>query len=88
MPTGEQRNGRVSGSRVQRFLNGALYWSPATGMHPVSGLISRKYGALGAEASSLGLPTSGPYKVNGGLQQRFQRGTLTASTRTQQVYVS
>ncbi|ONI78461.1 hypothetical protein BWI15_00870 [Kribbella sp. ALI-6-A] len=88
LPTGEQRNGRVSGSRLQPFRNGALYWSPATGMHPVYGLISRKYGALGAEASRLGLPTSGTYKVNGGLQQRFQHGTLTVSIRTQQVYVS
>jgi hypothetical protein len=88
MPTGEQRNGRVSGSRLQPFRNGGLYWSPKTGMFPVAGLISRKYGALGAEGSRLGLPTSGIYKVNGGQQQRFQHGRLTASTRTQKVYVS
>ncbi|ADB30499.1 LGFP repeat protein [Kribbella flavida DSM 17836] len=88
LPVGEQRNGKVSGSRVQPFLNGAIYWSPRTGMFPVAGLISRKYGALGAEGSWLGLPTSGAYQVNGGVQQRFEHGRLTASTRTQQVYVS
>jgi uncharacterized protein with LGFP repeats len=88
MPTGEQRNGMVGGSRKQPFRNGALYWSPKTGMFPVAGLISRTYGALGAEGSRLGLPTSGIYKVNGGQQQRFQHGTLTSSTRTQKVYIS
>ncbi|TWD82015.1 LGFP repeat-containing protein [Kribbella amoyensis] len=88
LPVAEQRNGRVSGSRVQAFRSGAIYWSPRTGMHAVYGLISRRYGALGAESSRLGLPTSPTYKVNGGTQQRFQRGTLTLSTRTQQVYLS
>ncbi|HET6296165.1 MAG TPA: N-acetylmuramoyl-L-alanine amidase [Kribbella sp.] len=88
MPVAEQGNGAVPGSRLQRFRNGALYWSKGTGMYPVYGKISRKYGSLGAERSRLGLPTSTPYKVNGGTQQKFQRGWLTLSTRTQQVYVS
>jgi len=88
LPVAEQRNGGVTGSRLQAFRGGALYWSPPTGMHAVYGLISRRYGALGAERSRLGLPISPTYKVNGGIQQRFQRGKLTLSTRTGRVYES
>ena len=88
LPTGEQRNGRVSGSRVQGFQAGAIYWSPGTGMHAVSGLISREYGALGTERSRLGLPISEPFAVSGGVQQKFEHGRLTLSHRTQKVYLT
>lgn len=88
LPTGEERNGRVTGTRVQPFRFGALFWTRATGAQPVYGLIYRRYGALGAERSRLGLPTRAPYKVNGGLQQSFQRGWITLSTRTGKVVVA
>jgi hypothetical protein len=88
LPTGEEGTGRVAGSRVQRFRSGALYWTKATGAQPVYGLISQKYGALGAEQSRLGLPTRAAYRVNGGLQQTFQHGWITSSTRTRKVLVN
>ena len=88
MPVAEQGNGRVTGSRLQRFQAGAIYWSRGTGMRAVSGQISRKYGSLGAERSRLGLPISEPFKVSGGIQQKFQHGRLTLSHRTQKVYVT
>jgi uncharacterized protein with LGFP repeats len=57
-------------------------------MHAVNGLISRKYGSLGADRSRLGLPISEPFAVAGGVQQKFQYGRLTLSHRTQLVYVT
>jgi uncharacterized protein with LGFP repeats len=57
-------------------------------MHAVNGLISRKYGSLGADRSRLGLPTSEPFRVAGGVQQKFQHGRLTLSFRTQKVYLT
>jgi hypothetical protein len=88
LPTGEYREGRVSGSKLQRFRNGGLYWSRRTGMRPVAGMIYRKYAALGAERSRVGLPTTDMYKVKGGLRQRFQRGTLTYNNHDRKVYVT
>jgi hypothetical protein len=88
LPTGEERMGQVTGSRVQRFRSGALYWTKATGAQPVYGLISQKYGALGAERSRLGLPTRAAYRVNGGVQQTFQHGWITSSSRTSKVVVN
>jgi hypothetical protein len=87
-PRGELRVGRLNGSRVQPFQGGALYWSTATGAHPVYGSISAKYGALGAESSRLGLPTAAAHAVNGGLGQAFQRGWITSNTRTGAVSVT
>ncbi|WP_433016942.1 N-acetylmuramoyl-L-alanine amidase [Kribbella sp. CA-294648] len=88
LPTSEYRNGRVAGSKVQSFQKGGLYWSKATKMRPVAGLIHRKYVALGAERSRIGLPITDMYKVKGGLRQQFQRGILTYNNRQQKVYVS
>lgn len=88
LPMTEYRNGRVRGSKVQNFQNGGLYWSKGTGMRPVAGLIHRKYAALGAERSRVGLPTSDMYKVQQGLRQKFQRGTLTYNKRYGEVFVT
>ncbi|WBQ04089.1 N-acetylmuramoyl-L-alanine amidase [Kribbella sp. CA-293567] len=88
LPTTEYRVGRVSGSKVQNFQNGGLYWSKRTAMRPVAGMIHRKYAALGAERSRLGLPTTDMYPVKGGLRQKFQRGALTFNSRDKKVYVS
>jgi uncharacterized protein with LGFP repeats len=88
LPTSEYRNGRVAGSKVQSFQKGGLYWSKATKMRPVAGLIHRKYVALGAERSRIGLPITDMYAVKGGLRQQFQRGILTYNNRQQKVYVS
>jgi hypothetical protein len=88
LPTTEYRLGGANNSKVQNFQNGGLYWSKRTGMRPVAGMIHRKYAALGAERSRLGLPTSGMYRVKGGLRQKFQHGALTYNNRQRKVYVS
>ncbi|GAA1556888.1 hypothetical protein GCM10009789_07810 [Kribbella sancticallisti] len=88
LPTGEYRIGRISGSKLQPFQNGGLYWSKRTGMRPVAGLIHRKYAALGAERSRLGLPITDMYTVKEGLRQKFQRGTLTFNKRYGKVFVT
>ncbi|NEA36520.1 N-acetylmuramoyl-L-alanine amidase [Streptomyces sp. SID13031] len=88
LPTTEYRVGKVSGSMVQNFQKGGLYWSKRTGMRPVAGLIYRKYTALGAEHSRLGLPITDLYQVKGGLRQQFQRGKLTYHNRQHKVYIS
>jgi uncharacterized protein with LGFP repeats len=73
---------------VQSFQNGGLYWSKSTGMRPVAGLIHRKYASLGAERSRVGLPTTDMYKVQQGLRQKFQHGTLTFNKRYGKVFVT
>lgn len=88
LPTTEYRVGKVSGSKVQNFHKGGLYWSKRTGMRPVAGLIYRKYTALGAERSRLGLPITDQYKVKGGVRQKFQHGALTYHNRKHKVYIS
>jgi uncharacterized protein with LGFP repeats len=88
LPTAEERAGGVTGTRVQPFRSGALYWSKASGAQPVYGLISQKYGTLGAERSRLGLPTVAAYRVTGGLKQIFQHGWMTSNTQTRQVLVT
>lgn len=67
------------GGVFQRFQGGTLYWSPATGAHPVSGAFYGYWAAQGWERGSLGYPTSGGYRINGGagVAQDFQGGTLT-----------
>jgi uncharacterized protein with LGFP repeats len=87
-PTSEYRLGRANNSKVQSFQNGGLYWSKRTGMRPVAGMIHRKYAALGAERSRLGLPTSDMYRVKGGLRQKFQHGSLTYNNHERKVFIS
>ncbi|TDD14730.1 hypothetical protein E1218_32595, partial [Kribbella turkmenica] len=77
LPIGESYNTRVAGVRAQQFRKGALYWSKSIGTRPVAGLIFRKYAALGAERSRLGLPVTDMYKVRNGLRQKYQHGWLT-----------
>jgi hypothetical protein len=86
LPTGEYRNAS-GGVKVQPFRNGALYWSKSIGTRPVAGLIYRKYAALGAERSRLGLPITDMYKVKGGLRQKYQSGWLTYNAQRGKVYV-
>lgn len=65
--------------RFNVFQNGAIYWSPATGAHSISGAIQRAWNDLGWEQpQGLGFPLAEPMTTpNGqGLSQKFERGTL------------
>ena len=81
-PTSDPVCGLRDGGCFQAFQGGALYWSAASGLHPVDGLIQRSWAAAGWETGSLGYPVEDPRQVRNGWQQRFQGGTLTADLTT------
>ena len=73
----------ANGGVFQVFQGTTLYWSPATGVQPVSGAFYQLWASLGWERSFLGYPTSGELPAaNGGVFQRFQGGTLYWSPTT------
>ena len=83
--------------RFSSFQRGRISWSPNTGAHVVTGPILVRYLQLGAEAGSLGFPTTGeqvertsPYKRFGLLSRRrqeFERGVVSYDDRTGVVVV-
>ncbi len=69
--------GLRDGGCLQRFQGGSLYWSPATGAHPVvPGAVGDRWAGLGWERG-LGYPLDPERAVAEGRAQRFQFGTLT-----------
>ncbi len=78
LPTAETTNTLNLATLVTRFENGAIYWSPGTGMHAVYGPIFTKYQALRGERGLLGLPTSDVLTNPDGVGTfvRFQRGVI------------
>jgi uncharacterized protein with LGFP repeats len=70
----------ANGGRRTHFQNGAIFWSPATGAHVVTGTIHDEWAAQGWEAGYLGYPTSEEYPspdVTGWGKQDFQGGEVT-----------
>lgn len=59
-------------------LHSAIYFSPGTGAHVVSGAILAAWRDRGAENSALGLPVADPARSDGGAGQvsRFERGDI------------
>ncbi|OYN88976.1 family 16 glycosylhydrolase [Parenemella sanctibonifatiensis] len=82
-PLGCAQDAGVAGARMQRFENGTIYWSQATGAHAVVGRILDKYLASGGPAA-LGLPVDGELTGlrDGGASQRFQKVTMFWSLKT------
>ncbi|QRK12428.1 SH3 domain-containing protein [Archangium violaceum] len=66
---------------------GSIYWTPATGVHAVHGVIREKWKALGWETGSLGYPVSDEYPVATGRESEFQKGFITYSSSTGAVSV-
>jgi peptidoglycan/xylan/chitin deacetylase (PgdA/CDA1 family) len=85
--TGELATPRVFG-RFNHFSGGSLYWSPATGAHPVRGAIRDRWASLGWEGGVLGFPTSGERVASSGRRSEFQRGSVfwSAATGAHDVY--
>ncbi|WP_246394769.1 LGFP repeat-containing protein [Corynebacterium anserum] len=71
--------------RFNRFDNGFIYWSPATGAHIVPTDIFEIWAANGWEAGKLGYPTTDSYKTNGSVKQEFQKGAIQIFPPTGQV---
>ncbi|MGY1703285.1 LGFP repeat-containing protein [Geodermatophilus sp. SYSU D00697] len=75
-PVGDQVCNTTGTVCRQQFQRGWLYWTSVAGARPLSGAILAKWQQLGG-ASRLGYPIGDPYRSNGVLAQRFQKGTLT-----------
>jgi uncharacterized protein with LGFP repeats len=66
--------------RYTLFEAGAIYWTPQTGAHVVTGKIRNTWEfGNGGPAGPLGYPTGDAQGSPGGPQQRFQHGTITDS---------
>ncbi|WJJ14434.1 hypothetical protein P9990_26865 (plasmid) [Prescottella equi] len=70
----EYQNPGNTGARSE-FVNGSIYWSAATGAHPVTPLFMTKWAHYGWEAGQLGYPTTDeiPNGDNVGSRQEFQK---------------
>ncbi|WP_407727650.1 hypothetical protein ACJEDT_26325 (plasmid) [Rhodococcoides fascians] len=63
--------------RRQTFLNGPIYWSPATGAHPVVNSFLNRWGVHRYEAGWLKYPTTDEIVLpDGGRRQEFQTGAI------------
>ncbi|MDT0275113.1 hypothetical protein [Blastococcus goldschmidtiae] len=77
-PTGEESCGLAGGGCFQDFQNGAMYWSPATGAHPVLGSIQKKWASTTWETGYLGYPTAAERcgLTAKGCYQQYQGGRI------------
>ena len=80
-PTSGALCGLRDGGCLQRFETGTLYWSPATGAHPVTGAVADAWARQGWEGGPLGYPVTaaGCGLRDGGCYQHFQGGTVMSS---------
>ena len=58
------------------FQNGRIYDSDVTGAREIYGPILNRYDHTGGARGRLGLPTTGIFKVTGGLRSNFQHGSI------------
>ena len=84
VPTGNERPTADGKGSMQVFERGSVYWSAATGAHPVRGGMLGTWLASGAETGPNGYPTSAETASGDGRGQiqHFQRGSIhwTATT--------
>ncbi len=75
---------RLTQGSAQRFENGRISWSPATGAWETRGPIAVAYTSSGAEGGHLGYPTGGDTLVGDGRGRYglFQRGRISWSATT------
>jgi uncharacterized protein with LGFP repeats len=78
-PTAGERCGLRNGGCFQEFQGGAIYWSPASGAHPVSGALRTAWARQGWETGRLGYPVSAPTLSGGAFRQTFQGGSIAIS---------
>lgn len=73
--TNELTNPDGHGKRSQ-FQNGPIYWSVASGAHPVVNHFMMKWGQHNWETGYLGYPTTDEFVLQNGRRQEFQGGTI------------
>ncbi|HHV20987.1 MAG TPA: polysaccharide deacetylase family protein [Propionibacterium sp.] len=80
-PAAGEACGLRGGGCFQRFANGFMYWSPASGSYAVTGRILDHWAANGWETGRYGYPTSNEScRTEGGVRicdQNYQRGRIT-----------
>lgn len=79
-PTEDQKGLPDGQGQMDRFQNGVIYWSPATGAHYVAGPTYGVWFNNGYEAGQYGYPISDPYggpARPGAAIQDFQRDSIT-----------
>lgn len=73
-PSGMTQSG-PHGGRFRAYQNGAIYWSPKTGAHAVSGAAFEKYKEAGAAGGAFGYPVRDAVALQtGGKEVVFQHG--------------
>ncbi|NIZ90483.1 GDSL-type esterase/lipase family protein [Kineococcus rubinsiae] len=72
------------GGVAEVFQGGSVYWSAATGAHPLYGALRAYYGGRGWENSPLGFPVTDEFfpLLRGGSGQHFQGGSVYWSPAT------
>ncbi|SDX49414.1 Uncharacterized conserved protein, contains LGFP repeats [Modestobacter sp. DSM 44400] len=66
----------VGSTQVQQFQSGSVYWTAASGAHPVRGAIAAAWSAAGGLGGALGVPTSDEFDAGAGRGQSFTGGTV------------
>ncbi|GAA3081608.1 hypothetical protein GCM10020000_79420 [Streptomyces olivoverticillatus] len=77
-PTSDELTTPNGRGKYNTFDGGSIYWTAATGAHPVWGAIRDKWGSLGWENGKLGFPVSDELaNPDGqGRRQQFEGGTV------------
>lgn len=79
-PLGRATSNEYVGCRNGQFMNfehGQIMWSAAYGAHAVRNGMAAEYQRRGGACGDLGLPTTDEYQIPGGVEQRFEGGTIT-----------
>ncbi|MFD6893947.1 alpha/beta hydrolase-fold protein [Rhodococcus sp. NPDC060086] len=63
--------------RFTEFEHGAVYWTHQTGAWPVRGRVLEAWVAEDAENGRLGYPIGDETPIEGGIEQKFQHGSVT-----------
>jgi uncharacterized protein with LGFP repeats len=77
-------------AKMEHFVGGDIYWSPATGAHELHGAILAKYNALGGPPSFLGFPVTNESVTPDGVGRynHFEGGSIywTPNTGAHEVH--
>lgn len=84
-PTTDENCGLLRGGCYQMFQHGAVYWSPDSGVHAVSGRIWDAWQAQGWETGPWGYPMGDAHPAAGVVIQQFAGGTARWDTATGEV---
>ncbi|MCZ2838573.1 hypothetical protein [Modestobacter sp. VKM Ac-2985] len=81
-PLSDENCGLVGGGCFQMFQGGAVYWSPTSGVHAVSGGLWDAWAAQGWETGPWGYPTGDAQVTGSVVTQRYAGGTARWDTVT------